>query len=58
MRQIYLTVYLYSADLLPELQSAWYRSHHSTETAVLKVLLKKEVNFEIYIADRKATTCI
>ena len=29
--------YLYAADLMPDLQSA-YRANHSTETAVLKVL--------------------
>jgi len=29
--------YLYAADLMPDLHSA-YRSHHSTETAVLRVL--------------------
>jgi len=39
-------------------QSA-YRRDHSTETALLRMLklILKKVNFEIYIADRKATTC-
>jgi len=41
--------YLYAADLMPDLQSA-YRSHHSMETAVLKVQMFK-FKFQFFYSD-------